>query len=278
MSKAARIGARNKRDDRMHPVIWFLLTVWTTMRGALGLILTIGIFGGVVTLIVLAVLDTGPEEVLVPNVVGMPLGEAREQAEAVGLELAVVRERYSTTVGNGKISATRPAGGNTTKAGRRIEAVLSLGAREVKVPTVVGHSLKSATKLIEDAGLRVGDVSREANEADAEVVLKQVPSAGEVVGRENEVRLVISGGAEYGQIDLAGGGKLYFRTAVIRVPSGQSLQRVIVRVRGRDGEVRRTFYNRVRRPGDEVRADIYAATGETLEINVARETVLEKAF
>ncbi len=270
-------GTRDS-DDRIHPVIWFLLAVWTTVKGVLGILIGVGVFGGIVGLTVMAVLDAGPEEVLVPNVVGMPLAEAQQAAASAGVELAVAREVYDARAPHGAVIETRPAGGTTTKVGRRIEAVLSLGAKEVKVPKLVGQSLPSAEKLVADAGLRIGTVSRQANDAPAESVLKQTPAAGEVTGRDKPIDLLVSGGESFGSITLGDGRKLHFRTVVVRVPSGESLQRVIIRARSRDGEYHRTFYNRVRRPGDEVRADIYVATGQELQVEVAGETVLEKTF
>lgn len=278
MRTAKQTRGTRQSDDRIHPVVWFLLALWTTIRGVLGIIISIGVFGGIVGLTVMAILDAGPEEVLVPNVVGMPLAEAQQAAATAGLELAVGQEVYDAKVPHGNITETRPAGGTTTKIGRRIEGVLSLGAREVKVPKVVGQSLSSAEKVVGDAGLRVGTVSRQANEAPAERVLKQTPAAGEVVGRDSRIDLLVSGGEDFGSVTLEDGRKLHFRTVVVRVPAGESLQRVIIRARSRDGEYHRTFYNRVRRPGDEVRADIYVATGQQLQVEVARETVLEKTF
>ncbi len=266
------------KDEHLHPLVWLLLVVWTTLRGAVGIAIAVAVFSALVALTVMAILDSGPEEVLVPNVVGMPLAKAKDVAAESGLELIVAREVYSKEIGHGMIADTRPRSGNTTKLGRRVEAVLSLGAKEVKVPKVVGHSLGSAEKLISDAGLKAGKVSRRSHEAAADQVITQSPAAGEIVGRENPVNLEVSGGADFGSIAIEGGQKLLFRTVVIRLPAGDSLQRLIVRVSSADGEYHRTFYNRVRRPGDEVRVDIYAATGHKLEVQLAQETVLEQTF
>jgi len=271
-------SGQGHKEERIHPALWLLFALWTTVRGLLGIVVSVAVFGAVVALAVMAILDAGPEEVLVPNVVGMPLAEGQRAATEAGLELIAAREVYDTKAPNGSIIETRPAGGNTTKVGRRIEAVVSLGAREVKMPKVVGQSLASAQTLIGKAGLQVGTVSRQASDAPAERVLKQTPAAGETVGRERPVELLVSGGDDFGRIALDDGRKLHFRTVVVRVPAGESLQRVVIRARSGDGEYQRTFYNRVRRPGDEVRADIYVATGHRLEIEVARETVFEKTF
>jgi len=250
--------------------------VWTTIRGLAAMLFSVAIFVGVVSLVILVSLGRGPREVTVPNVVELPLEQAKQMMTENGLELVVVHEMHSTETAEGSIAETRPAAGKVTRQGRRVEAVVSLGPKNVKVPELVGHSFETAQQRITGANLQLGGIVRKADSTPRDYVLAQSPAAGKVVGRSHAVDLVLSGGPEYGRAKSDSGQTLVFRTVELIVPRGQPLQRVVVKVVPDDGDTEKTFYSRVHRPGDEVKADFYAPRGGRLQVSIDDDRVLNK--
>ena len=259
----------------LHPGVWLALAVWTTIKGVIAIIFTIALFVGLASLLVMVALGRTGHEALVPNVVGMPLEEAKEAMSEGKFRLEVIREVNSKKTAEGRVMETRPPAGKVVKEGRKIQAVVSLGARDVKVPKVVGHGRETAESRIREAKLTVGTVLYKANSNPRDHVLKQDPAAGTVVSRKHTVNLVLSGGPDYGSARL-GDETLVFRSVVITVPRGQPLQRVRIEVAGTSPDFKKGFYNRVHRPGDEVKADVYGPQGARLRIIIDKKTVSDQ--
>ncbi len=266
----------NRKQDAIHPLAWLGLVLWASIKGIVAIVFTIAIFVGLVSLLVLVALGYGPQEVAVPNVVNMPLDKAKQAMTEAGVVLEVARQVHTTKTADGCVMETRPAAGKVTREGRKIYAVVSLGPKDAKVPKVVGHSSQAAQQRIREAKLHVGSMIYRADSNPRDHVIEQAPSAGTVVARDCPVNLVLSGGPDYGRTRLSDKRTLLFRSVEVTVPQGQPLQRVVIKVTADEAEGEKTFYNRVHRPGDEVKADFYAPKGATLEVVIDKQTVLSK--
>ena len=95
----------------------------------------------------------------------------------------------------GAILDTRPKGGSQAVAPGAIALVLSTGPNVVLVPDVVGRSLAQARQLLEQLGLRVGDVSAAPGGGNdgAAMVVSQSPAAGSGVTAGSRVGLRVGG-------------------------------------------------------------------------------------
>lgn len=264
-------------DEKLHPGVWFLLLLWHTVKGIGTIVLSVALFVGVMAIAVMQGLASGPEETLVPNVVGMAVEEAETLAEDQGLELEISQRRYSETVEAGHIIKTRPTGGRTTRKGQKLRAVVSRGPRNVEVPPVVGRSVHRAREQIEKAHLSIGEIWYRASDETRDYVLSQDPAAEKKVGRNHPVNLVVSGGPDYGRVRVHGH-TIVFLSVRIVVPDGSPLQRVEVKVYYPDSDHVHSFYHRVRRPGDVVDVEVYGPAGATLQVSVEEEVVLEKTL
>ncbi len=265
-----------RQDEKVSWPSWLLQMLLATVKGLLATILTVVLFVGVVSALVLVALGRGPAEVAVPNVVNMQRDQALQTMIDAGLRLDISREVYSVDVEDGYVILTRPAAGKVTRAGRKIYAVVSLGAQDVKVPKVVGHNSESAQQRIRDAKLSVGTVQYKADSNPRGHVLEQSPSADAVVSRSQQVNLVLSGGPEYGRHKFAGERTVVFRTARLVVPQGEALQRVVIKAVSTKPEFEKVFYGRVHRPGDEVTADFYAPQGARLQVLMDNEALFNQ--
>ena len=143
---------------------------WSISRGLLftiaGSLLLIALFlAGF-----LWVLQRGPQETVVPDLVGMPLEKARDAAGACGLPIDIRTRAYSPTIPEGCITEMRPYANKRVKRGRKIEVTLSKGPKDVKVPDVKALDLANARETITaakviDARGKVEDLGKTSNEA-----------------------------------------------------------------------------------------------------------------
>ncbi|HIE21287.1 MAG TPA: serine/threonine protein kinase, partial [Acidimicrobiia bacterium] len=139
---------------------------------------------------------TGPESVVVPNVVGLTQDTALQRLQADGFDVKITPET-SGTVDSGVVIRTDPPGGQEADAGSTIEVFVSTGSQEIPVPPVVGLDIEEARQVIEAAGLTVGIVQTQPDaDFDVNVVIEQAPAAGVEVGSGTPINLVLSSGPE----------------------------------------------------------------------------------
>lgn len=125
------------------------------------------LFAFVLTLSVLAVLAVGlvywwlsinkGKAVVVPSVVGLSLDRASRELTLAGLQIDPhLEERTSDDLPENTVMHQEPAGGAITREGRRVHLVISIGARQVRIPDVRTRDLTTATQRLREFGLTVG--------------------------------------------------------------------------------------------------------------------------
>ena len=133
------------------------------------------------------------DEVLVPDVVGLPQLAAEDGIVAARLIVGGVSSENSDTVPAGDVIRQDPAGGSVVLAGSAVSLVISLGPADVVVPDVVGLPQGAAEGAIVGANLVVGAVSTENSDTvPAGDVISQNPGGGSSVPPGTVVDLVIS--------------------------------------------------------------------------------------
>ncbi|TAM84606.1 MAG: PASTA domain-containing protein [Acidobacteria bacterium] len=100
----------------------------------------------------------GRQETL-PNLVGMPISQARSTARSLGLNLDVEDRLYSDKIAPEAVVSQMPAAGTSIKPQQQIHILLSLGPQKVSVPDVVGRSIRAARITAVERGLTIGDVA-----------------------------------------------------------------------------------------------------------------------
>jgi beta-lactam-binding protein with PASTA domain/predicted Ser/Thr protein kinase len=136
--------------------------------------------------------STGPGQAAVPSVAGLPRDEAEQQLQAAGFEVRVERE-FSDDVERGRAIGTQPGPGSVIERGTTVVLQVSRGPEQVEVPDVVGEGEEDARSALDDAGLRVGEVTEEESpDEEPGTVLEQDPAAGDRVDRDESVDLVVA--------------------------------------------------------------------------------------
>lgn len=134
--------------------------------------------------------------VVVPDLQGKPLVEARRLAQEANLNLVIRQEEYNEQYPEGTVYLVQPEAGTQLRAGSVVQVWVSKGSRMVEVPDVQGLPEADARQRLVQAGLQVGKVEEKPHlTAPLGTVLSQSPPPGRRVNREAPVDLVISAGA-----------------------------------------------------------------------------------
>lgn len=163
------------------------------------LILSLVVVVGIISVLVVnSLMDRvvhSREEVIVPDVTGMPLQKALSELSDYNLSLMKVAEKYNSEVPNGSIISQSPRPGFMVKEGKPIEAVISTGGKMVFVPDLEGKSLRQAEMLLRQSGLSIGEQTRTYSDSVQEdYIVSQNPRPEEVVKEKSYVDIVVSRG------------------------------------------------------------------------------------
>jgi eukaryotic-like serine/threonine-protein kinase len=142
--------------------------------------------GSTVTLTVSA----GPQQVAVPQVVGLTVSSARGRLQKVGLQ-ASEREQNSDSVAEGRVISVSPTEGQKVDKGSSVTLVVSSGKPQVQVPNVVGKSFDEAQSTLQAAGFKVTRVDKESDK-DPGTVLSQSPTSGGRIDAGSTIALTVA--------------------------------------------------------------------------------------
>lgn len=135
------------------------------------------------------------ELVSVPNVVGADQAEATRLLERAGFGISVRRENH-LTVERGLVISQSPAAGQEAPEGSEVGVVISNGPSQqnVRVPDVVGLTSADARDSLVEAGLKVVVAESSSDTVANDVVITQLPAAGDSVAPGTSVGIVVSTG------------------------------------------------------------------------------------
>ena len=138
-----------------------------------------------------------PEDVKVPDVVGLFELEAARVLREADLILKVEQAIFDNEVPAGYIISQDPLAGRMVKQNREILVRVSKGPEEVVMPSVVGLTAREGKLALTQAGFVLGDEEEAYDpEVSPGVVIEQWPEPGEVVMKGTVVDLVVSKGQE----------------------------------------------------------------------------------
>jgi serine/threonine-protein kinase len=136
------------------------------------------------------VVSKGHEPVRVPDVTGQTPEAATRNLQELGFSVTRGPDGRSASVAKGAVMAVAPApSAGPVPYGSRVTITVSAGVPQVTVPDVTGKNVREATKILEQAGLKVRSQTFIAGNH----VYQQSPSAGRVVDQGSEVKLLLFG-------------------------------------------------------------------------------------
>jgi eukaryotic-like serine/threonine-protein kinase len=135
-------------------------------------------------------ISSGPEQVVVPEVIGLSRDSGEARISDVGLVPAVQEQESEEP--EGEVIAQDPAAGTELERGSTVTITVSSGIEEVVVPNVVGLSAGDASRQLRADGLtpvvRETEVTDPAEDGN---VIDQRPAAGVEVERGREVVIIV---------------------------------------------------------------------------------------
>jgi hypothetical protein len=135
-------------------------------------------------------------DVVVPNLVGKTITDAKTLATEQKFDLAIVDKQYRDTEAEGVIYQQGDQPGRTIKEGKSIPIWVSKGPRMAEVPDVTDMTIERARRVLEHQGLRLGDYRGEYDYHEKGVVIDQKPPAREARPRGSRIDVVFSKGEE----------------------------------------------------------------------------------
>lgn len=143
----------------------------------------------------------GQEVLLIPPLVGQPARRAQIGLQQSGLRVGEIAYVSSDAEAD-KVLAQEPPPGTQSGREGHVDLLVSRGsrARTWVMPHLEGLDLTSVTHVLDQAGLRVTNVRREARDdgTPAGIVLEQVPVAGYPLREGDSISLVVSDEEDHG--------------------------------------------------------------------------------
>jgi serine/threonine-protein kinase len=148
-------------------------------------------------------------EVMVPDLAGLVVDEARATLNRSELYLETAAERYDDKMPKGRVQSQDPPAGATIKKNRKVRVTVSLGPLEIAIPDLKGQTLRTAQLALQRAGVLVGRITSTHTGAAADVVVAQRSLPSGPGGGSAAVDLLVSRGPDdpiYVMPDLTGRG------------------------------------------------------------------------
>ena len=135
-----------------------------------------------------------PDEVAVPNIVGMDIKEAERELGKVNLSMSVIQE-FNDEYDKNIIFFQNPSPEQKVKEGREIKVKMSKGSELQKTPSLRGFKLIDAEIKLRNEGLELGRTEKIYDDKyEADVVISQNPEAGSRIKKGSKVDLMVSQG------------------------------------------------------------------------------------
>jgi serine/threonine-protein kinase len=149
---------------------------------------------------------SGPsiDEVSVPKVEGMTQEEAVKKLESLGLKVEI-SQSLDSKAELGKVIKQTPVENAKVKKGRTITLVVGGNSEKIKVPSLLGLSIKEAENALTKSNLALGNVVKGLDSTKpAGVILAQDTRAGDLVNKKSLIHVTINQEGSISMPDLRG--------------------------------------------------------------------------
>jgi serine/threonine-protein kinase len=135
-----------------------------------------------------------PQDIRVPNVVGLTFPEASRTLEARGFKPQRGEQRFHNAAPRGTVLEQTPAAEASEQAGALVTLIVSAGQRIGTIPPVIGMTRELALSALESAGYHAGQVEMRPSNEPRGAVIDSRPRPGTQAPMPSAVALVISEG------------------------------------------------------------------------------------
>ena len=133
------------------------------------------------------------QEYELPDVVSMPLEQAKDSLAKAGFQLVVKDSVYDENFAPGTITEQQPAAYSKVKKGRHVYVTVSIGEKPIIMPNLFFKSPREAELILKSKGLQLGNLYYEYSDlALQDVVIGQSFPQGQKVKPGTKIDLTIS--------------------------------------------------------------------------------------
>jgi serine/threonine-protein kinase len=136
----------------------------------------------------------GTTLVEVPNVAGLPEGDALNELQRFGFKVTP-QDQTNEDVPAGLVIRTQPPAGQNAEEGSFVTVIVSVGREAFAIPNLIGTDLVDAQAVIESNRFIMGSVTETADAtAEKGIVIRQDPPPGDRAEPGTQINLVVSSG------------------------------------------------------------------------------------
>ena len=150
---------------------------------------------GIIVLLTRQPPEAGPEQVEVPDVIGMTAEKAREEIEQAGLEFE--QELQSSDEPQDLVFDTNPDVGDLVDDGSSVTVFISSGPDAIEMPDLTGRTQADARNQLVTLGFDAANISTTTEHSPTvplDSVTKTEPPGGDTVPRDSAIVLYLSDG------------------------------------------------------------------------------------
>ena len=136
------------------------------------------------------------KEATVPTVVGLAEADAQKMLESKGFTMEVTEKIHSVDIPAGSVVSQSPKGGEKNKQINPVKVVISEGAEKVKVPTLINKNYDQVDILLQNLGLKEGEMKQEYSKLPLGTVISQDIEPNTEVNEGTAIGYTISMGPE----------------------------------------------------------------------------------
>lgn len=207
----------------------------------------------------------GGSAMLIPDLKGLTLSQAKERLDKLGLTLGAVENGNDPDKPSEIIISQSPEPGSKTTKGTRVNIVINM-KQKVTIPSVVGMTLSDAKNTLSSLKLAVGTITASDGSSiddQSAVVVSQDPAAGEAKS-DTVVNLTV---ATKQKAKKNG-------TVNISIPKGGNPRQVDILVTDDNG--RRTVYSAKANPGSTVIKDVSGSGSVRVQVVIDGSVVQDR--
>lgn len=176
-------------------------SIWKKLRSSrlMKVIVILIIFFGLVVLmdrvVMPAYVHLG-DEMQMPEVVEMNVGEARDFLEKQGFDVIIADSVYDAYLAKGTVVEQNPLSYSTVKKGRNVYLTVSIGEKPIIMPNLFNKSPRQAELLLQQHGLELDSKFYDYSDISPEgVVIGQSYPQGQKIKKGANISITISLGA-----------------------------------------------------------------------------------
>ena len=223
------------------------------------------------------VVSKGIGDITVPDLSDLTVDQARQRLKDVGLVVGKITQQSVDGKKDGVVIAQSPSGDSKVSKGTTIDLVVNKAkAKKVKVPNLVGMTLKDARNTLSNAHLGINQVAGSVEEK--AVVIEQSIKAGDEIDEGSTLNLTTEFKEDKKKSEKKeeSSSNKTTGTVDVTVPSGSKNQELKIVVKDDEGSA--VIYDDTNKPGDRIVRKVSGVGNVRIEVYLNGALVQETAL